>query len=642
MDAARPSYLTAVGALEAATDDAGRQEAQLQIGQALQPLGLGDLEEPEKPLFELNGAFTDTVSFDVPELKNGETKGTLLIFTVIDSKGVSDSQLVYIEVTGDDDAPNADAGDDQQVDPEAFVRLNGSASSDPDVGDEISYQWEYTGATMDPAPDERSPLSPDEVDELDGWILDLADDGTWTYIVNAAGMLTDPEASDKLQGDDDAYPYFDAPDLTGFNNIKLTFRLHVSDSATDLNGDGDTVDEGITALSEANFGDLDGDGDTDNTAVSEVNEADIGLDLNGDGDAQDTVDLSGDGAVDEADVGAVDSDTVTVTVVNRFFSGNIPGPDHCIGLSLGGPQTYPFDSDDDGVADTCSLDTTRRATVARQNALETLANLNPDEFRGAVLAVCNRQGFKQTDYGDDPDDLANDVCETERVTPPPVGVDPAEADLFYSGTITGPDFCTNHSLGGARTYAYDSDDDGVADICSLSTTRREAIARQNGLNSFVETFSDQEQESLDFTTRLLELYELGDAGRTAADAAAEYTDLLATYSEALRQRGLIASDAVDLTDLGQTNVDALAEHKEGLEDKKSDATRYSNAVDAACRALGSQDFGDAASALARDACAPKPGPTGTSLPELNQNLDPYLDNFGPARLPSGGRAGPRL
>ena len=191
-------------------------------------------------------------------------------------------------------------------------------------------------------------------------------------------------------------------------------------------------------------------------------------------------------------VGAVDSDTVTVTVVNRFFSGNIPGPDHCIGLSLGGPQTYPFDSDDDGVADTCSLDTTRRATVARQNALETLANLNPDEFRGAVLAVCNRQGFKQTDYGDDPDDLANDVCETERVTPPPVGVDPAEADLFYSGTITGPDFCTNHSLGGARTYAYDSDDDGVADICSLSTTRREAIARQNGLNSFIETFSGDE------------------------------------------------------------------------------------------------------------------------------------------------------
>ena len=183
-----------------------------------------------------------------PELKNGETKGTLLIFTVIDSKGVSDSQLIYIEVTGDDDAPNADAGDDQQVDPEAFVRLNGSASSDPDVGDEISYQWEYTGATMDPLPDERSPLSDDEIDELDGWILrkDASADDGFVYIVNnllACSPIPKPVTSSRATTD--AYPYFDAPDLTGFNNIKLTFRLHVSDSATDLNGDGDTVDEGI-------------------------------------------------------------------------------------------------------------------------------------------------------------------------------------------------------------------------------------------------------------------------------------------------------------------------------------------------------------------------------------------------------------
>ena len=173
--------------------------------------------------------------------------------------------------------------------------------------------------------------------------------------------------------------------------------------------------------------------------------------------------------------------------------GTSPGPDHCTGKSLGGPQTYPFDSDDDGVADTCSLNTTRRATVARQNALETLANLNPGEFRAAVLAVCGAPGFKQRNYGDDPDDLDNDVCETERVTPPPAEVDPADADEFYSGTINGPDYCTNHSLGGARTYAFDSDDDGVADICSLSTTRREAIARQNGLNSFIESFSAAEQ-----------------------------------------------------------------------------------------------------------------------------------------------------
>ena len=448
---------TALAGLAAAAGDP------VATGTALAPVVavLQDLKEPAKPLLELNGAFTDTVSFDVPELENGETKGTILIFTVIDTKGVSDSQLIFIEVTGDDDAPDADAGDDQQVDPEAFVRLNGSDSSDPDVDDTITYKWEYTGATMDPAPDERSPLSANEIDELDGWILDKAADGTFTYIVTAAGGLTEGAMSDKLQGTTTAYPYFDAPDLSGFNNLKLTFRLHVSDSAgTDLNGDGDTEDTGLSSLDENHFGvDLNGDGDValaadgtgpadGNDTVASVNEADLGLDLDGDGKADGTVDI-GTNNVDEGDVSAVDSDDVTITVVNRYFSGNIPGPDFCTNRSLGGPQTYPLDSDKDGVADTCSLNTTRRATVARQNALETLANLNPTEFRNAVNGVCNAPGFKQAPYGDDPEDLETDACETGRVSPPPVEVDPAEADVFYSGTITGPDFCTNHSLGGA-------------------------------------------------------------------------------------------------------------------------------------------------------------------------------------------------
>ena len=56
---------------------------------------------------------------------------------------------------------------------------------------------------------------------------------------------------------------------------------------------------------------------------------------------------------------------------------------------------------------------------------------------------------------------------------------------FYSGpVIDGPYFCTNHSLGGPRTYAFDSDGNGVADICSLPYTRREAVARQNALVHF--------------------------------------------------------------------------------------------------------------------------------------------------------------
>ena len=48
------------------------------------------------------------------------------------------------------------------------------------------------------------------------------------------------------------------------------------------------------------------------------------------------------------------------------------------------------------------------------------------------------------------------------MSPPPPSHDPAD-ELFFSGAITGADFCTNMSLGGPRTHAYDSDGDGVVD-----------------------------------------------------------------------------------------------------------------------------------------------------------------------------------
>ncbi|MCY3963239.1 MAG: hypothetical protein OXG34_16500 [bacterium] len=165
-------------------------------------------------------------------------------------------------------------------------------------------------------------------------------------------------------------------------------------------------------------------------------------------------------------------------------SGPIPGPDYCTSLSLGGPRTYAFDSNGDGIADTCSLRDTRRATVARQNALETLAGLNPVEFRTAVLEECEDEDFLEIKFGDSAADLENDVCATERVSSPPPPVDPAIAATFFSGVIDGPHFCTNRSLGGARTYPFDSPPrDGAADTCSLPYTRREAVARQRGLEA---------------------------------------------------------------------------------------------------------------------------------------------------------------
>ena len=179
--------------------------------------------------------------------------------------------------------------------------------------------------------------------------------------------------------------------------------------------------------------------------------------------------------------GAIARETVKIAIVGIETPN---GPDFCANRSLGGPQTYPFDSSGDGVADTCSLRDTRRATVARQNALEALAARNPAVFRAAVLAQCADEEFAQADYGDDPADLAIDVCQSKQVSPPPPPADPATAAAFFSGVIDGPHYCTNRSLGGPRTYPFDRPPrDGVADTCSLPYTRREAIARQRALEA---------------------------------------------------------------------------------------------------------------------------------------------------------------
>ena len=211
--------------------------------------------------------------------------------------------------------------------------------------------------------------------------------------------------------------------------------------------------------------------------------------------------------------GASDIDTVTITVTGRFFSGIVNGPDFCTNLSLGGARTYAFDSDRDGVADICSLPTTRREAVARQNALETLASLHLATFRARVQEAC---ASLTGNFGDSPADLANDACATRRVVGPPPPVDPAVATQFFSGVISGPDFCTNLSLGGARTYAFDSDRDGVADTCSLPTTRREAVARQNALESFT-TPASEFDNALALACR--ELAGTTFAGDSAADLA---------------------------------------------------------------------------------------------------------------------------
>ena len=169
---------------------------------------------------------------------------------------------------------------------------------------------------------------------------------------------------------------------------------------------------------------------------------------------------------------------------DRFYSGVVSSADFCLNLSLGGPRTFPFDSNGDGIADVCSLPYTRREAIARQNGLERLAQQYPSTFLTFVKQECRL--LASQDFGDSPADLAKAVCATGALTPSPTVEN--QPPPFYSGVVSGPSFCANLSLGGPKTYPFDSNGDAIADTCSLPYTRREAIARQNALQKLAARF----------------------------------------------------------------------------------------------------------------------------------------------------------
>ena len=159
-----------------------------------------------------------------------------------------------------------------------------------------------------------------------------------------------------------------------------------------------------------------------------------------------------------------------------FFSGPvIDGPGFCWYRSLGGQRTFAFDDDKDGVAETCSLPRSRREAIARQLAMERLARRQFGRFAELFNEEC--QNVAET-YGD-ADAEATDDCAGYRAgnrrasnAPPLLPTLPINPTVFFSGpVITGRDFCVNFSFNGPRLYGHDSDDDGVADLCSSYGTK---------------------------------------------------------------------------------------------------------------------------------------------------------------------------
>ena len=93
------------------------------------------------PTVTLNGADTATPTFIAPEgLSN-----TDLVFELRVSDGtLTSADTVRMTVEANDDAPVADAGPNQAVEENQIVRLDGSASRDPEGG-RLNYFWAQTG-----------------------------------------------------------------------------------------------------------------------------------------------------------------------------------------------------------------------------------------------------------------------------------------------------------------------------------------------------------------------------------------------------------------------------------------------------------------------------------------------------------------
>ena len=274
------------------------------------------------PRLPLSNTTEETASFKLPEVTTGTQYVVYVEFEVTDVWGVSATDIVKITIRDGNDDLRARAGPDQRVLSGSFVRLQGGFSSgivSEDTIAALTYSWAYKGIDTHPPTEDRPPVTDLEIKE--GFT-----EGQWFPYDGKDADGNDVDDDDStLEGNQTKGDYH--PTVGG--KIKITNKQYLYFDAPKL----------------GNFNSVKL---TFELTISSVNET--------------------------------QSDTVVITVVNGFFSGAIDGPDFCTNLSLGGPNTYPFDTTGDGIADICSLIGTRRFSVARQNALE-----SPGCFKSGCL-----------------------------------------------------------------------------------------------------------------------------------------------------------------------------------------------------------------------------------------------------------------
>jgi hypothetical protein len=245
----------------------------------------------------LSGAATVSPGFTAPDTAAAVSETLTFELTVSDGTD-TDTDTVTITVNGPPNTPpTADAGPDQTVDVGETVALNGGASSDPDVGQTLTYLWSQTSGpavTLTGAdtatPGFVAPAVPPETTatvELSLVVSDgfassaadvvqvfveggpnqppVADAGPDQVVTSAANVSLDGSASADpdvgqvltylwtqtagptvtLTGADTATPGFAAPTLNvGDADVELEFSLIVNDSLQDSLADTVTITVG--------------------------------------------------------------------------------------------------------------------------------------------------------------------------------------------------------------------------------------------------------------------------------------------------------------------------------------------------------------------------------------------------------------
>ena len=91
-------------------------------------------------------AFASAKDFENPD--DADTNGIYAVTVAVSDGALTDTANLTVTLTNANDAPTADAGDDQTgIAPSAVVTLSGSGS-DQDAGDTLSYAWTQTGSQV--------------------------------------------------------------------------------------------------------------------------------------------------------------------------------------------------------------------------------------------------------------------------------------------------------------------------------------------------------------------------------------------------------------------------------------------------------------------------------------------------------------